>query len=378
MANFVIAFLLNVSFLHISFGIQTNESKSKDEKTLPVTVKVEATNRNLISHATGSFFQIEGELGTIPAGSPVEIIVLLKNASTKPIKFSGIEKHCSCTDLGVSANEIPPNSEIVMTAQATLPELANNVTGAFQFALIDENKNRVVNLMLNYSIGAMLKFQSNQVLLEVPYGKEFQDVFVPLILTSPIELKNLSTNFDSDIRDLLFKLETSSSGVPGLLVTVNRQVVADGPVYGKVSCEDSLTGRTSSFQLSVRARQPINIAPTILWFREKNEGAGEKQENSSTVTFGANAILSIDGNLLNENQEEDGDGVEISVSAEEFPEVKQKVQKVKPNLFRVSLSIEVDTSQMEKISDVLGELNWKVQYAKGKVFRVQSRCGLER
>lgn len=359
------------------------QEQSAIKEPLAISAQVNVTRSHardgLIVQQREIVYLVNSDLGVIPAGTPVALAITLKNETDQPIDFADVSSTCNCVNIAVSSYTIPVGESIVLSANGRSLEHTNKMNSAFSFSLKDEQNNLVVQLGLKYSISGHLRFKTDKALLEIPYGKEFQDVFIPLTISDPVSLSNLSITYDDDLRDLLFKLKTDTEGNPGVLVTVARAAVYDRPVYGAVTCVDSVTGKSGSCQLSVRAQEPIMALPTITWFRKKDHLESPSGE-IATRTYIGHALILIDDSLVRELGPEQSSAPQISVVSETFSGLKREIKKVKPNLFRAKLSFEVlpNSENRFELPDELADLAWTITFSHEHKFKIKSLGGVEK
>lgn len=361
------------------------QEQSAIKEPLAISAQVNVTR----SHAKDGLVQdgkllylVNSDLGAIPAGTPVAITIALKNETGQPIDFADVSSTCNCVNIAVSSYTIPVGESIVLSANVRSLEHTNKMNSDFSFSLKDEQNNYVVQLGLKYSISGLLRFKTDKALLEIPYGKEFQDVFIPLTISDPVSLSNLTLTYDDDLRDLLFKLKTDTEGNPGVLVTVARAAVYDRPVYGAVTCVDSVTGKSGSCQLSVRAREPITVSPAVSWFRRLNtEPRADNAPVDQIHVYNAHALVSIDESLLHHLDSEQTASPEILVTSKGFPAIRKEVKRLRKNLFRVTLSLEIDPNADEDIIAKFGELTdlvWQVSISSDQKHKVKTLSGVQK
>ncbi len=334
---------------------------------------VKKTGAGVIEPVNGTtFFQAVVDLGDLPGGGQCEVNLVLKNPSEQGILFEAIKPLCGCSVPVVESKEIAGRADFGFHSKINIPDRADTPEGEFGFRFVDGDKNLVFNLRLKYRIAGLIALRHRQLIMEISQG-DLVEFDVPIVLTPPIEFKNLSVSSKGDLTDVVLGL--SLTGTPVLRLSAHSQAVVDGPIYGVVTVKDSLTGKNDSLALSVRKKVALTIGPETCWLRRNNE-TNEFETNvliAYTPSESPRAGIAREAGKMEQEASEETEIVSIHVSAKDLPDLKAHIKKIRKNLFKVKLTVPFDSSFERS-----GALAWSVDLKGGLSLESATKFDLEK
>ncbi len=333
--------------------------ESEGKKAFDFDIALEATLKPL---PIVNCERAELNLGSLVSGQKGRITLVIHNPLDREIEFAKVRTFCGCSLPKLSAMSIPAKGDVTFSSNVTVPESSLKTDSVFSFDLIDHEQKPVVQIVLKFTIASLLAVTSKSVLLELLDSEPTKQIFVPLVLTEPVKLENLEITTDDVLRDVLCKTVLVDN-VPCVRIVASRNSVLDGPVYGAVNISDPINNRTTTLQMSVRAKPPVSIAPTVLWFREDAERPG---------LFKATALISTDLKqkakdekvIINSEDLPEAPISRVFVSSDSLRGIKSEFKMIRSNLVRVTLSVEIEQDRIEELrvaKDSTSKLNWSIQ-----------------
>ena len=240
-------------------------------------IRSEAT---ITKHPNANFFQAEFDLGTLPSGESGNVVLVVYNPLERPFRFEKITKTCNCVGIKTASGEkiIDADSKREFYLTLKTPETAKNGIVYSDVTLIGnddaESGNDVsrMNLKIKYHLSGLLSVAQNLYSCEIPLGSDFGKIAVPVLVTQPIQIKNVKIQLSQSLRDLIFEIKKSENSDEIYVVAeIPAVMVEQGPLSGEVRIIDEINDRKDGFFVTVSRASDVKISPRVLRFADKSE-----------------------------------------------------------------------------------------------------------
>jgi hypothetical protein len=236
-----------------------------------------AAEANLQLSATEDWHRAEVDLKSLEAGKSYRIKLAVQNPSQHPIEFVRFDFNCRCLTLESPLEPIPAGHSREWVFLLNTPRRASKILALHQIRLLRSDGNVAAEISVKYELANMFAVTQSQVKLEVPYGQAFTTTRVPLVITPPMELKNLELIVAKPLQGLRIEWADDHEG-PGVIVSATREALGAGTLAGSVSVRQRGTDDSDGFFLTVGLGRKLTIQPDLLRLTPNADGtrlAGE-------------------------------------------------------------------------------------------------------
>jgi hypothetical protein len=248
--------------IFIANAVRPQSASAEEPELIRRTVLPES----IIGQAWGSVV----DLGTLTTGKTYRIELDIQNPSGALMRFEKLGKSCTCYNATASFEAkasslvLEPGGVIAVEMTARIPSKMGRDDGYLRVEL-NTAPGTLGNMYvrMNYKIAGLLEFLEQRVVREsrVNAGKEYFQV--PLLLTAPVEAKNLYFHFPGELAGLTGDV-ILKDGKHFLQITVDTQTVKSRYISGEIGCVDTLTTREDSVYCVIKKSNGVNVHPATL------------------------------------------------------------------------------------------------------------------
>lgn len=171
-------------------------------------------------------FSGSANLGKFDPGEIANARIVLQNPLHTPIDLSDVKSSCGCLSAKIENSEIPAMGETGIDVRIEIPKNSNEVQGSqlLSFGGIEPNKTRLT-LKVQFAIRGLLAIPTESVVLNIHDSQKDKTIeFVSIVISDPVEAKNLTFEGDFSLDLLDIEIVTQADGVklrigaePGLI-----------------------------------------------------------------------------------------------------------------------------------------------------------------
>ncbi|MEM7474690.1 MAG: DUF1573 domain-containing protein [Planctomycetota bacterium] len=279
------------------------------------------------------------DLGVVEPGVPIELVLKIKNGTSRTLRFDGFKTTCSCTVGSKIIEALKPGASATTTVTIT-PQASNyKPKGIARFSLYNlaTAADRVI-VDCDYTYRQFLGFSQPQYLVklrawEIP--KSLEPVELPFRFTEPVKLDQVKVKGTGQFEEADLRIQgTEQGGV--VRIAVGASDIPKAGMYGTVKISHPL-GSVSECQLNISKMDAFDFSPERVSFVFDSESAG----------YAATGILKLNRNPNGEGflSEEGTLAMQVSVKAS-FPcEVNSKMLDKIGRVHRIYLNSNVESPE---------------------------------
>ncbi len=205
------------------------------------------------------------------------MIIDVENGSDEPFSISSMEVACSCIDARMKSEALKPGAVSPLRVVVDVPKDGSSVMQT-QWIRIKHNAEKVMQIDLKYSIGGMCCFAKNRVSVSSPAGKSKIAFSVPVLVTDPVDPKDIKFRGIGDLENCQFKLVLEEDASE-LRCTIDVPREGKFLKSGSILLENQKRKTESVTDCYVFRDGDLVITPAFLSFKK----SGDNREASAIV-----------------------------------------------------------------------------------------------
>lgn len=217
-------------------------------------------------------------LGELPAGEKVHVVVELRNSSETEFRIKSVRPSCSCLSVKTSARQINSGESVSLLAELKVPKSATSDT-LEQILMIDgEAEGEIIQIVFKSRLQGLCCFKTQSHHQNVPAGVTEIPVNFPVLITAPVTTADVVVLGTGDFAKVNGAIERDGEGF-----VFRCKVPVPNKDSFSLSGEFILQHRQLDIKnsiLCVFGRQPkMSLLPGVLHFVRE----GEKWHASAMV-----------------------------------------------------------------------------------------------
>lgn len=336
---FAIFFALSVAFPNVGVSQQT-------DGTLAIANAADFSKvnskRNVINrkHTFSSFRYTTIptiDLGSLDAGSEVELVLALENKSGTDFHLKKIVVSCSCMDVRASSNEIKLNDSLVVNTVLKVPSASRNPRQS-QSLNLEGIDGAVIQMQLRYEIAGLCSFSTQAVNIAVNRIATSIAIKLPVVVTEPVKLANIKAYGTDDYSKANATVVKTADGYSLIcdLAVPDREGFT---MAGTFCVENPVGGGRDFVQCFIGREAKVVVLPNQIRFFRSNE------------LLEASVVIRVNKDALSD--ESIGNAASISVGAAVG---KTQAKVVTSNLSRGIARVKISFKESELIKVVDGKI----------------------
>ncbi|MFO0920998.1 MAG: DUF1573 domain-containing protein [Pirellulales bacterium] len=284
------------------------------------------------------------DLGTLPAGKQEDFRLILQNRGDQKIEFTKVKVACSCISAKASSGVIEPNGEIEINLQLTTP---TKVVSPLQSMVIflEEAPGSGVEVRLTFRISGLVTFVDRTFVHSVGVDKEFSVFRIPILVTSPVKVGDLTISTEDALQALKMKIVQGEDTF--VECTFDSKRVIGSGLAGVIRVEDPKSGMKSEIHCIIEKEPPLSIFPSVITFNSSKSA-------DETVVWEASALVRIGNAKLKTGLDPN---VELTAKFDSESVIKS-VKKIGTGTYRVRIEVPAQ----ENLLPQMPPIEWRAEF----------------
>ena len=306
------------------------------------------------------FHDLICDLGDLELGQEKDIIIRAENTGEYDVSFSKAEMFGSCSNFESRGTVIPSGGFLDLKLKLKTPKERNNLEVKTLFALLDDNREVVVRVALNYSIKGLLTFGRSTVTKSIRLDGSVIELELPFVFSDPIDFASLkpTSTFDEPV----FELKKAQEDNVGILkLSIPEFDIGESGATGQVTLVDSNSDTKTSVLVSIYPTLDISVLPKLAYLKSLERDPAEFEHNF-IIQFNADKLNDKGSPKKNKSGFETSDSVTCHVDG--FS-TKIKLTKVTNTIYRAKLHLRKKETEEEtgRTSNSKGEVtaHWDIR-----------------
>ncbi len=324
------------------FGILSQLGYSQQTISQSALIRREATG------SLGAKFQ----LGALPNKQKFKLQLELVNDSDVDFDLQKMQTSCSCIKAVLRENSIKKNDvghlDVELTTESSnVAKQANNLYAIHLMYATDQG----ISVWIEYSLSGVVSFRgAGSYLTKVPTNSKEHLFEVPILVTEPVKLNNVSVHGGPLFKDLKTRcFERNGQQFVECRVSVSQGL--DASIVEILTIEDKESKSSSRLPVIVEVIPQISIAPNVISFVLSD---GDKEYKSRAIVRLNESVLAFD-----EQQVEFSPRIEASCK-DGSVKINQQA-RMGPGIYRIELTFTAKSEKKDAVLPLPQSLTLKIE-----------------
>ncbi len=211
------------------------------------------------------------DFGALPSGTQQTLQFLLWNPESVDIPIPELKAHFPFKRVVALDKTIPAQGharfEITIDVPKDWREAAIAGGASVRSPDVEED---LVQISFRFQISSMLSFANvREFVSPAPKGTNLVHLEVPMLITSPMEIRDLRTKVDSDLQGMTCRV-VKRGDAHFLICDYRKEQGYDKTLVGVVTVTDEKSKRTTSIRLIIESRPIADVTPGVVRFTNKD------------------------------------------------------------------------------------------------------------
>lgn len=240
-------------------------AQSVDKHQFDVTAAGVVANKG----PTG-FLRADINLGQLPFASRGRVVIQLSNPTNSAIEFNGAFSQCACLKATLGKGVLQSEETIPIEFILETPKQVKQIRqgAVVRLGTKDEPQNRVM-VVLEYDIAGVAAFANKFSIDYAPYGKNDYAFRLPLVVSSEIDINQLSLDTSPSLKPVKTQIVTNDGRV--FIEGLMPRKELDREVAGELFLTNKQTGYVDTATYIIQSKSAITVAPASIRLLETDD-----------------------------------------------------------------------------------------------------------
>ncbi len=253
----------------------------------------------------GGYFRVKTDLGELPAGKKVKILLTAKSNFDQDLFIGKQYYGCKCTSVTLSSDTVKAGEEVVIDVDLNVPQFLPTITQRFGMVIGKGTPTEGLRPDFTYSVSNYVGFKDHEMHFSRPQSDEDFKIYIPLVTSQDVDFDNLQLECSGQLSSAKAQI-VLRDGTAFVQCVLPRTEANKISMVGEVQITNASTNHRSSVLCTVVERPPIEVVPAKIRLKW----------NAEAMRYTGSAILKINDDQFLEL--EDKSGRKPSLSAINF------------------------------------------------------------